>query len=95
MTTSRFTEMLEFLSNNYLMVSLADLVDHLQNGSSEMVACLTFDDGYLDNKDNALPILEQFNCPATVYITTRFPEGSTSMWWYELWEFLQSKVNCD
>jgi len=91
LTESRFSEMLEFLSSRYQMIPLDLLVDHLQNGSSEKVACLTFDDGYLDNIDHALPILEQFNCPATVYITTRFPEGDAWMWWYELWEYLQSK----
>ena len=83
--------MLEFLSNRYRVVSLNKLIDHLQNSSREFVVCLTFDDGYRDNMEHALPILEQFNCPATVFITTRFPEGDTWMWWYELWEYLQEK----
>jgi len=90
LSVSRFSEMLEFLRERYRVVSLARLVDHLKNGSKEFVICLTFDDGYRDNMDHALPILEQFNCPATLYITTRFPEGDGWMWWYELWEQLQS-----
>ena len=80
LSESRFSEILKFLSSRYQMISLDELVEHLQNGSSEKVACLTFDDGYRDNIDHALPILEQFNCPATIYITTRFPEGDTWMW---------------
>ncbi len=92
---SRFSEMMEFLSSRYRVISLDELVDHLQNGSREFVVCLTFDDGYRDNLDHALPILDQFNCPATVFITTRFPEGDGWMWWYELWECLQSKGNLE
>ena len=91
LSESRFKEILEFLGRNFKMISLDKLVDHLQTGSSDKVACLTFDDGYRDIMDHALPILEQFNCPTTVYITTRFPEGDAWMWWYELWECLQSR----
>jgi peptidoglycan/xylan/chitin deacetylase (PgdA/CDA1 family) len=91
LTEKRFSEILKFLSSRYQMISLDELGEHLQNGSSEKVACLTFDDGYRDNIDHALPILEQFNCPATIFITTRFPEGDTWIWWFELWDYLQSK----
>jgi len=91
LSTNHFKEILKFLCSSYQIVSLDDLVDHMKTGSSEKVACLTFDDGYRDNRDYVLPILEQFNCPATIYVTTRFPEGDTSMWWYELWDHLKSK----
>lgn len=30
---------------------------------------LTFDDGYVDNLTNALPILEEFSAPATIFVT--------------------------
>ena len=52
---------------------------------------ITFDDGYKDNLDYALPILEKFKVPATVYVTTRFLEGDTWMWWYELKEEIKNK----
>src|SRR5262245_29255477 len=35
-------------------------------------ACLTFDDGYRDNLTTLLPILEQHNVPATIFVTTGF-----------------------
>ena len=31
-------------------------------------ACLTLDDGYRDNRDFALPVLREFDAPATVYV---------------------------
>jgi peptidoglycan/xylan/chitin deacetylase (PgdA/CDA1 family) len=83
-----FSELLDFLSNKYRVISLDDLVEHLHHGSREFVVCLTFDDGYRDNLYYALPILEQYKCPATVFISTRLPERDDWMWWYELWEKL-------
>ena len=83
-----FQEMLKYFSKRYRIVSMSELADHLRNGSTEFVLCITFDDGYRDNLKHALPILEKFNCPATIYINTRFPEGETWMWWYEIWDYL-------
>ena len=51
---------------------------------------ITFDDGYKDNLIHALPILEQYNIPVIIYITTRFPEGETWMWWFEIWDYLEN-----
>ena len=72
------------------MVSIAKLVEHLKSNSKEFVVCLTFDDGYKDNLTYALPILESYEIPATIYVTTRFAEGETWMWWFELWDTVQN-----
>jgi peptidoglycan/xylan/chitin deacetylase (PgdA/CDA1 family) len=41
--------------------------------------CITFDDGYRSTHDLALPILKEFNLPATVFVTTGYiDEGN--MW---------------
>jgi len=42
-------------------------------------ACITFDDGYADNHDVALPILKQHGLPATFFIATDFVDGGR-MW---------------
>jgi len=88
---SHFREIIEYLNNQYQIITLDELIQHLKRGLKKKVVCLTFDDGYKDNLYHALPILEQFNCPATLYITTCFAEGNTSMWWYELWDYVRSK----
>jgi peptidoglycan/xylan/chitin deacetylase (PgdA/CDA1 family) len=40
------------------------------NGASGKSAVITFDDGYSDNIQNALPILERFGAPATIFVIT-------------------------
>lgn len=49
---------------------------------------LTFDDGYRDVRDHALPILEAHGAPATLYVTSRFADGDGEIWWLELEETL-------
>ena len=47
---------------------------------------LTFDDGYRDNRDHALPILRQHGAPFTVFVTTGFADHTARLWWLELEE---------
>lgn len=46
--------------------------------------CLTFDDGYRDNLENLLPILEEYRVPATIYVTPGLLDGTAPLWWYGL-----------
>jgi peptidoglycan/xylan/chitin deacetylase (PgdA/CDA1 family) len=45
---------------------------------------ITFDDGYADNLLEALPILEDFNMPATFFMTTGKIGSLEEFWWDEL-----------
>ena len=47
-------------------------------------AVLTFDDGYWDNRDFALPVLQALKAPFTLFITTGFADRSARLWWREL-----------
>ncbi len=42
---------------------------------------ITFDDGYLDNIDLALPLLQKHDCPATFFICTGPIVESHPFWW--------------
>jgi peptidoglycan/xylan/chitin deacetylase (PgdA/CDA1 family) len=44
-------------------------------------ASFTFDDGYRDNRDYALPVMREFAAPFTVYVTSDFAEGVGRLWW--------------
>ena len=39
-------------------------------------ACFTFDDGYRNNRDHALPVMREHNAPFTVYVASDFAEGT-------------------
>ena len=45
---------------------------------------LTFDDGYRDNYELALPLLRKHGVPATFFLTTGFLDDPRISWWDEL-----------
>jgi peptidoglycan/xylan/chitin deacetylase (PgdA/CDA1 family) len=47
-------------------------------------ACFTFDDGYRDNRDFALPVMREFKAPFTVHVASDFAQGSGHLWWVAL-----------
>ncbi len=51
---------------------------------SRRFACFTFDDGYRDNRDFALPVMREFDAPFTLYVASDFAEGSGRLWWIAL-----------
>lgn len=87
---SGFEKQMIILQKYYDVVSMDEMIHHIQSTNTDYKVAITFDDGYKDNLLHALPVLEKYNMPATIYITTRFPEGNTWMWWYEVWD----KLNC-
>ncbi len=55
-------------------------------------ACFTFDDGYRDNRDHALPAMRAQDAPFTVYVASDFAEGNGRLWWVAL-ERVVAKAN--
>jgi peptidoglycan/xylan/chitin deacetylase (PgdA/CDA1 family) len=51
---------------------------------SRRSACFTFDDGYRDNRDFALPLMREFDAPFTVYVASDFAQGTGNLWWVAL-----------
>lgn len=47
-------------------------------------AVLTFDDGYRNNLDHALPILQRHRVPATIFAATGFVDRTSEIWWEAL-----------
>jgi peptidoglycan/xylan/chitin deacetylase (PgdA/CDA1 family) len=46
--------------------------------------CFTFDDGYRDNLEYALPIFRRYAAPFAIYATSTFVTRSFAPWWYVL-----------
>jgi len=78
-----------FRNDGYRFVSLDELVSRTREGRrTEGLLCLTFDDGYQDNLEIALLLLERLKVPFTVYIPTDAADGTAFLWWFALGEFL-------
>lgn len=75
----------------FAIVSLDKALAILTSGAGlgQPFAVLTFDDGYKDTRDVALPILEKHQAPFTLYVTTGFAERTTRLWWVELEEAIR------
>src|SRR5262245_52288228 len=67
------------------IITLDDMHQRLiEENFSRRFACFTFDDGYRDNRDFALPVMRAFDAPFTVYVASDFAEGTGRLWWVAL-----------
>ena len=80
-----FEQQLRVIRQQWNPLSLSELTQSLTAGSvPDRSVVLTFDDGYIDNFTQAKPLLEQYQIPATFFITTNTCEQQTPFWWDEL-----------
>ena len=82
-----FYEQMFFLKKNYPIVRLEQDWNELDQDA----VCVTFDDGYMDNYTNALPILQELEIPATIFISTGGINTYKEFWWDELERILLFK----
>lgn len=75
-----FERQLRLLKRFYTVLPLPVAVQRLRDGSlPPRAACITFDDGYADNAEHALPLLRQYGLHATFFIATGYLNGG-QMW---------------
>ncbi|MBS3936797.1 MAG: polysaccharide deacetylase family protein [Sulfuritalea sp.] len=73
---ARFERLMSFLAENFAVLPLPEAVERLARGAlPRRACCITFDDGYADNLTVALPILEKYRLPATVFVATGYLDG--------------------
>ena len=86
---SQFAEQLDVLRRHYYPLHLTELCQRLEKGKVPRKAVVvTFDDGYADNLYYAKPLLEKFDIPATVFVTTEKIDKQDEFWWEELERYL-------
>lgn len=86
-----FEQQLALLCRNADIVPLSALDSRMQAGRrGRPVVALTFDDGYADNLHTALPLLERYGVPATVFVATGWIDRREPFWWDRLSEVVRS-----
>ena len=71
-----FEAQLELITRNFNVLPLREAARRLKDGTlPRRAVCITFDDGYSNNHDIALPILKSRQVPATVFVAPGFLNG--------------------
>ena len=90
-TPERFREQVRFLASRFVVGGPDELPALIDRGpAAPLAAILTFDDGYRDNHDVALPILREEGVPAAFFITTGPLASRRGLWISELWQLAAS-----
>jgi peptidoglycan/xylan/chitin deacetylase (PgdA/CDA1 family) len=80
-----FESHLEYLARACDVVPVDRLAQRGQQAGEKPMVAITFDDGYADNAEHALPLLRQYGCAATIFLPTAFI-GTGRVFWWELLE---------
>lgn len=76
-TPEHFAEQMACLRKHFNVRCLHNL--HRWDTNSGIV--VTFDDGYSDNLYHALPVLEEYDIPATIFVSSYYIETGNPFWW--------------
>lgn len=77
-----FARYCEFFQRHFRVVPLRELVSLLERGvTPQRELAITFDDGYRDNFENAVPVLERTGLPATFFVVSRWIGTHVVPWW--------------
>lgn len=85
-TDGEFTGFIEFFARHFEVIPLGELLDRLASGQGlggSLV--ITFDDGYLDNREVAAPILRAHGLPACFFVASGLIESSRIPEWDREW----------
>jgi peptidoglycan/xylan/chitin deacetylase (PgdA/CDA1 family) len=71
-SSSQFRAEVDWLETNFDLVSLDEAQRRVQQGNKRPSVSITFDDGYAENCDEALPLLISRNIPCTYFVTSHY-----------------------
>jgi peptidoglycan/xylan/chitin deacetylase (PgdA/CDA1 family) len=73
----------KYKSQHVDFISLDELYRRICSGnnSSKPFVAFTFDDGYLDNYTQALPVFEKHQIPFAIFVATDFIDKKAILWW--------------
>jgi glycosyltransferase involved in cell wall biosynthesis/peptidoglycan/xylan/chitin deacetylase (PgdA/CDA1 family) len=70
-----FLKQIDYLrKNGYQIVSIEEVISYIRKETklSPRSICLTFDDGYYNNYESVFPILQKYDLPAAIFLSTKF-----------------------
>ncbi len=69
----QFSRQIHWLSEHVKLVSLDEIQRRMRSGKNqELAACITFDDGYAENCQRAIPLLLERQIPCTYFVALDF-----------------------
>jgi len=81
-SAAEFEEHVTCLKRHFTLVGVDELCEFAAGASLPPNAlAITFDDGYLDNYSQALPILRKHGCRAIFFVATSFIDERRLYWW--------------
>ena len=90
MPRDTFEAQMSYLATSYVVLGFSQAIERLQSGNlPKKSVVVTFDDGYRDNYEYALPILKKYAIPATFFVVTDALEQRIRLWWDEVAEAIR------
>jgi peptidoglycan/xylan/chitin deacetylase (PgdA/CDA1 family) len=83
-----FEHLLGWLKKHFDCVPLMDILQPGSLRSERPKVALTFDDGWRDNAVNAYPLLQKYQVPASIFLSTDFIGSRQRFWWESIGETL-------
>jgi peptidoglycan/xylan/chitin deacetylase (PgdA/CDA1 family) len=82
-TRDHFDDQISYLQRHFNPIGIRDAVARVQRSEPlpDRAVSITFDDGYLDNYQLALPILEKRQIPMTLFVPTGGLDTDEPLWW--------------
>jgi peptidoglycan/xylan/chitin deacetylase (PgdA/CDA1 family) len=79
---SAFATQMAYVAQHYSCISLDEAVTRLSAGLNfpPRPVVITFDDGYRDNYEYALPVLSEYRLPATIYLVSSTLTHQSVLW---------------
>lgn len=95
--TQEFESTIIYLKKKFEIVPLKDLFELYESKAQikKKTIALTFDDGYINNFTDALPVLKKYNVPATFYLISKSLTDDSYYVWPDIIDLVQRECKED
>ena len=87
-----FEKHIKYIKDNFHVMPLSDIFNENTPQRDKPVAAITFDDGFYNNYSIAYPILEKYQVPATIFLTTGLINTDKTLWYCYLNEAVRNST---